>query len=554
MTTSNSTKQISIAKLPNSGLVVFVRTPSGDIRYVQQEGAYGNWLPWYNLGSHSDRITTGKLPPGGFELFATGTDNVVRHIWQDKAYGNWSGWEDLGGISARDAIAVGVLLNGGFEVFTVGTDHRVYHRWQDKWFGNWSGWESLGGTATSLAVGQLSTGGFEVFATGTDNVVRHIWQDKAYGNWSGWEDLGGISARDAIAVGVLLNGGFEVFTVGTDHRVYHRWQDKWFGNWSGWESLGGTATSLAVGQLSTGGFEVFATGTDNVVRHIWQDKAYGNWSGWEDLGGISVANDIQVEELRDGGFEVFAFGADLRVYHIWQNRWFGDWSHWENVTPPPVITSFSPDKGTSGTTVTIQGSSFEDVISVKIGPAAASFHCDSDTRITAVVPNGATSNPISVTTRTGTATSRNTFVVRYPPTITGFVPSQGWSGTSVRIMGTYLSDVNSVKFNNLTASFRAASDSELNAVVPKGATSGPLSVSNPLGSASTGIAIADLICLKKTSTGTGKLEVHVLKTGRTTSSRFSSRQGRRSPRPTRLQTSSLPRATSTATASPTSSA
>lgn len=76
----------------------------------------------------------------------------------------------------------------------------------------------------------------------------------------------------------------------------------------------------------------------------------------------------------------------------------------------PTVTSFSPTSGPVGTTVTIEGTNFTGT-SVAFAGTEASFTVESSTRITAVVPAGATTGPITVTTGSGTATSATDFVV-----------------------------------------------------------------------------------------------------------------------------------------------
>ena len=79
--------------------------------------------------------------------------------------------------------------------------------------------------------------------------------------------------------------------------------------------------------------------------------------------------------------------------------------------PPPVITSFTPTSGISGSTITISGSGFSGATEVKIGgTAVTSFNVVSATSITAVVANG-TTGTIQVVTPGGTATSSGTFTI-----------------------------------------------------------------------------------------------------------------------------------------------
>ncbi|MDZ7343173.1 MAG: DNRLRE domain-containing protein [candidate division KSB1 bacterium] len=78
----------------------------------------------------------------------------------------------------------------------------------------------------------------------------------------------------------------------------------------------------------------------------------------------------------------------------------------------PTITAFTPSIGAVGTEVTITGSSFANVTSVKFnGTAATSFTVENSTRIRATVPTGATTGKISVTSAKGTASSSSDFTV-----------------------------------------------------------------------------------------------------------------------------------------------
>jgi uncharacterized repeat protein (TIGR03803 family) len=78
----------------------------------------------------------------------------------------------------------------------------------------------------------------------------------------------------------------------------------------------------------------------------------------------------------------------------------------------PSIASFSPRHGPVGTSVTISGESLTQATSVTFGGVAATnFTVNSDTQITAVVPQGAKSGRIGVTTPGGTATSAFIFFV-----------------------------------------------------------------------------------------------------------------------------------------------
>ena len=84
-----------------------------------------------------------------------------------------------------------------------------------------------------------------------------------------------------------------------------------------------------------------------------------------------------------------------------------------SVPPAPQIASFSPHSGPVGTSVTIAGVNFAGTTAVWFNNTnQPTFAVDATgTLITAVVPAGATSGPIRVTTAVGTATSVDSFIV-----------------------------------------------------------------------------------------------------------------------------------------------
>src|SRR3954454_24235872 len=61
----------------------------------------------------------------------------------------------------------------------------------------------------------------------------------------------------------------------------------------------------------------------------------------------------------------------------------------------PTISSFSPASGAAGTPIIITGSDLTNASEVQFnGTRASGFSIDSDTQMTATVPDGATSGPI----------------------------------------------------------------------------------------------------------------------------------------------------------------
>lgn len=152
--------------------------------------------------------------------------------------------------------------------------------------------------------------------------------------------------------------------------------------------------------------------------------------------------------------------------------------------PSPTITGFTPAIAASGATVTITGTNFVGVDSVRFGGiAAASFMVLSPTTIEAVVAWGGASGNVSVSTIGGTA-SVSGFTFVSPPTITGFTPTMGTSGTIIDITGTNFSNVTAVRFGGVSAtSYTVVSPTQISAFPGFGA-SGNVSVTTLGGTAS----------------------------------------------------------------------
>ena len=158
-----------------------------------------------------------------------------------------------------------------------------------------------------------------------------------------------------------------------------------------------------------------------------------------------------------------------------------------SVQAAPTVSGFSPTSGSPGSTVTITGTGFTGASSVTFNGSASTYTVNSDTQITATVPSGATSGPISVTTSAGSGTSSSSFTVTATvakPTITSISPTSGRVGTVVAITGTALTGATSVKFGGgVSATYTVVSATRINATVPAGAASGGITVTTPGGSA-----------------------------------------------------------------------
>ncbi|NIV93468.1 DNRLRE domain-containing protein, partial [candidate division KSB1 bacterium] len=149
----------------------------------------------------------------------------------------------------------------------------------------------------------------------------------------------------------------------------------------------------------------------------------------------------------------------------------------------PEIASFSPANGPVATEVTIDGGNFTGTTVVAFnGTQASEFTVESDSRLRATVPAGATDGKVSVTNADGTGESADDFIVIQPPTVSSFSPTSGPFATEVTLAGTGFDGTTDVAFNGTSStSFSVDSDTQIRAEVPSDATTGPISVTNSAG-------------------------------------------------------------------------
>jgi hypothetical protein len=127
----------------------------------------------------------------------------------------------------------------------------------------------------------------------------------------------------------------------------------------------------------------------------------------------------------------------------------------------PAITSFSPQSGLSGTSVTINGTNFSNTLalnSVKFNGVPATITTGNTTTLVTTVPSGATTGPISVSTGGQTRMSATNFAVKSVEIITETFISTLTKGLSDQAVSITVSDAAMV--NNVYFKSRGISEAE----------------------------------------------------------------------------------------------
>lgn len=142
----------------------------------------------------------------------------------------------------------------------------------------------------------------------------------------------------------------------------------------------------------------------------------------------------------------------------------------------PFVTFLPPhSQGKVGKMIGLLGQGFTGATNVTFNGTAASFHVASDTYMTTTVPSGAGTGSIRVTGGGGTLTSNRIF--RVTPQLLSFDPPSGPVGTQVTITGVSLTQTLGVGFGDrIPAQFTVNSDTQVTAIVPSGAKTGPVGI------------------------------------------------------------------------------
>jgi hypothetical protein len=114
------------------------------------------------------------------------------------------------------------------------------------------------------------------------------------------------------------------------------------------------------------------------------------------------------------------------------------------LLPLPLISSLDKLSAAAGAEVKITGENFQSVLGVSFAGSAAEFTAGTDGKmITAIVPAGAKSGKVSVSTAAGTTESAQSFSVGGMFVISSFTPVSGLPGTVIKAKGFSLKDVSS---------------------------------------------------------------------------------------------------------------
>jgi hypothetical protein len=234
-------------------------------------------------------------------------------------------------------------------------------------------------------------------------------------------------------------------------------------------------------------------GATEAASHEYAETLTDQFPEASPPGGWATSNGAEIGDLcayiaapqPGAAYNLTLAGGTVAVQGLWSNAANGGSGGCVQSAPvdhfTPSISALSPTVGAVGSSVTISGTNLSGATGVSFHGTPAVVTSDTGGAVVTVVPAGLTSGPLSVTTAGGTATSSQSFTVAVPSIKR---VTAGSAGQAVTISGVNLSGATHVAFQGVAAQVVADSMTAVVAVVPAGATTGPVTVQTPGGVAS----------------------------------------------------------------------
>lgn len=141
---------------------------------------------------------------------------------------------------------------------------------------------------------------------------------------------------------------------------------------------------------------------------------------------------------------------------------------------PARITSLNPGTGKRGDVITVDGQNLRGTSRVRLNGVETAFTLVSASRFTFTIPAAATSGRLVVTTPAGDIESPSTITVR--AVLDGFSPANGAVGSVFHVLGAGFTNITWIRLGGIDATFTPVSTTDLRAVVPLNAFSGPIRI------------------------------------------------------------------------------
>ncbi|WP_040626695.1 IPT/TIG domain-containing protein [Mucilaginibacter paludis] len=278
------------------------------------------------------------------------------------------------------------------------------------------------------------------------------------------------------STGYALNGTFQIYKTTNSGKIWERLpRDNnysylgygfndiqisgstiWAGGGHGFLELstnsGGAPIPKALFKYDTTGLA--ATGKIKLLNYSRTGYSY-SW----------LVNGKPVATTYNGSYPADIYAPNDTIKLICSNNGYADTATAiTNINKSIQIDSFTPTTGITGTTISINGTNFENITEVSFGGVPAkSFKVNNATNISAVIAAGASGNVTVKSAKSRASKSGFTYIP--PPTITSISPIAAPVGATVTITGTGFTDVTRVLLDNYSWVYKVISPTQITATV-----------------------------------------------------------------------------------------
>lgn len=145
--------------------------------------------------------------------------------------------------------------------------------------------------------------------------------------------------------------------------------------------------------------------------------------------------------------------------------------------PAPTLVRITPGNGLPGTVVVLTGTYLNQLRQVRFNDAVALVRDSSVRDLTVVVPANLPRGPLEIVVETAGGTMSGSFIVAGTPQITSVSPKVTRPGGEIIISGVNLTDgVVRINDQQMDRSLTTVKDTEIKAIIPQFARSGPVTV------------------------------------------------------------------------------
>ena len=412
-------KRVAAGDVDNDGDLDFV-TANGDnstvsIRLNDGAGAYSGSAV-VSVGSGSEAVVLDDIDGDGDLDLLTANSAASTVSVRTNTNGVFSGTTEVSVGTARDLVMADVDGDGDRDLLTANFASNTVSVRLNAGNGTFGGGGdyAAGNLPLALAAGDLDADGdVDVVVVNRDDNLVRILLNNGSGVFTNAAAYGVGSSPQGVALGDIDgDGDLDLLTANYTANTVSVGTNNGSGAFSGFPgvSVGSSPSYVALGDIDgDGDLDLLTANSTASSVSVRLNSGSGSFSGTTSIAVGATPLGLALGDVdADGDLDLLVAALNSNAVNVQLNK-----------LPAPALISLSPTSGPVGTSVTLTGTNFVNGGStVKFnGTTATSVTFTSATSLTAVVPTGASTGNVTVTTPDGTSAGVS-FTVTIAPDLT----------------------------------------------------------------------------------------------------------------------------------------